>query len=305
MGYQPDPMLSALSSYRLSRQEKPVQAALAWLTFWKNPKELHTLQEFDLYWQGATERANQLGFRLDEFAVGKVTPERLDGMLKARGIQGILLAPYRPAMDDALMRFPFKDYATVRFGRSTDKPYADSITSDQISNAELAFEQMLARGYQRIGLVGSLSATRPYGAGFFWAQELHATLEKIPELNFSEGESMGPKQLERFAAWFKKEQPEAILTDKPELYDWLIKLDYRIPEDIALATLTIHDTPINAGIDQNPMQIGRMATQLLTSHLYAMTKGLPELPCQTLVPGTWIDGDMLPERTGRSLIKRT
>ena len=40
MGYHPDPMLSALSHYRLTSKEKPVQAILAWPNPLKNPGKL-------------------------------------------------------------------------------------------------------------------------------------------------------------------------------------------------------------------------------------------------------------------------
>ena len=82
MGYSPDPMLSALSNYRLNNQEHPVQAALAWINPWNPPEKLRSFKVFDLYWKGASQTAGNLGYRLEEFILKDIStvryePERL------------------------------------------------------------------------------------------------------------------------------------------------------------------------------------------------------------------------------------
>ena len=67
MGYQPDPMLSALSSYRRSNQRKSYQSTIAWLNNWPKRHDLLENPEFYEYFQGARIRAQELGYTLDEF----------------------------------------------------------------------------------------------------------------------------------------------------------------------------------------------------------------------------------------------
>jgi len=44
MGYQPDPMLSALAQYRRSKTTAPISAELAWINCWPVPKKLRSYQ---------------------------------------------------------------------------------------------------------------------------------------------------------------------------------------------------------------------------------------------------------------------
>ena len=53
MGYQPDPMLTALAHYRRGKTMTPVSSSLAWINLWRGPKLLRSFREFELYWQGA------------------------------------------------------------------------------------------------------------------------------------------------------------------------------------------------------------------------------------------------------------
>ena len=93
-GYRPDPMLSALAHYRRSRNTLPVAAELAWINHWPNPRKLRTFKEFNLYWKGAFEEADRCGFRLEEFVLEQdMTLARLENILRARNIRGILLPP--------------------------------------------------------------------------------------------------------------------------------------------------------------------------------------------------------------------
>ncbi|MCU0791263.1 MAG: helix-turn-helix domain-containing protein [Opitutaceae bacterium] len=47
LGYAPDPLLSALASYRRNVHERPVTATLGWVNRWSPPKRLHEFREFD------------------------------------------------------------------------------------------------------------------------------------------------------------------------------------------------------------------------------------------------------------------
>jgi DNA-binding LacI/PurR family transcriptional regulator len=76
------------------------------------------------------------------------------------------------------------------------------------------------------------------------------------------------------------------------------ELGYRIPEDIAVAGTTIFDVPVDAGINQNPEDIGRIAVQMLVSQINLSERGVPAVPCRTLVESAWQDGKSMPDRSG-------
>jgi DNA-binding LacI/PurR family transcriptional regulator len=295
MGYHPDPMLSALSRYRLTSKEKPKQAQLAWLNPLKNPKRLLQNEEFRLYWEGANEIARKLGFELEQFFTEELSLSRMDTIFKTRNIRGVLIAPLVGEIsslnwDD----FPWKNYAVVRLGRSLQGPLAHYVTSAQVSNTVLAYDRVLELGYQRIGFVGNSSKRRMFLAGYTQAQTVHFPNQHLPPLLLDENKPdlMQPD----FTHWMKTHRPDVIITDDIHILDWLKDMGCTVPGDVGILTTSIHDTPVNAGIDQNPLEIGRSAIRLLISLLNEHHFGIPDVRTTILVEGHWVHGSMLPSR---------
>jgi LacI family transcriptional regulator len=94
----------------------------------------------------------------------------------------------------------------------------------------------------------------------------------------------------------KKNQPDAVLTTDSEIPGMIKELGYRIPKDIAVAGTTIYDIPVDAGIDQHPEAIGRIAVEMLVKQINVSERGEPADPCRILVESRWHDGKSLPRR---------
>jgi len=299
MGYHPDPMLSALSHYRLTRKERPMQATMAWFNTLREPDKLRQYEEFDLYWQGAEALAKKLGFHLEEFRTEELSLKRMDDIFKARSIRGILLAPTGlPTTPLEWNEFPWQDYAVVRFGRSLRTPMVNIVTSAQVTNTMLAFEKIYHKGYRRIGFVGNISLRRLFSAGYLRAQQSLPSKLQLSALYYDGGpnQSDAALDLDALEKWMNKEKPDAIITANTLMVGMLQQLGYSVPKDVGIATTSIHDTPIDAGIDQNPVEIGRAAVRTLNSLLNEHHFGMPDIAHQILVEGRWVDGSMLPDR---------
>lgn len=295
MGYRPDPMLKSLARYRHSSKTGPADAVVAWINLWEDPEKLRSYKEFDLWWKGASEAAARLGYRIDEFIVKGMSAKRLATILKTRNIRGILLPPYPEPPTTDLNGIPWEDFTVIQFGRHDNQPPLHFVTSSQASNTVMAFDRIREKGYKRIGFVsGQVHKTRMFGAGFYWTQQYIPRKERLSMLVLDTNSSV--EQKAQLDTWIKKEKPDAILTDMPALPQMLDEMDYRVPEDIGLATTSIHDTPIDAGIDQNPKEIGRMGFITLVSMMNDYENGVPDIQHEILVGGTWVDGSMLPDR---------
>ncbi len=299
LGYTPDPVLAALNQYRQNTQEKSVQATLAWINPYHDPKRLRSMKEFDLYWQGAKAAAKRMGFNLEAFATTQISFARMNTIFKTRNIQGILLAALcRPQFSDKSADFtemPWEDYAIVRFGRSTAYPEAHYVTSAQTQNTILAFEKIREKGYQRVGFISDDSPTKTFCGGAAIAQLSMPEHQRLPFLRFSFEEDPLTRKT-RFQQWLKNHKPDAIYTDCAQIPQFLTELNIKVPQDIALATTSIHDTPIDVGIDQNPEEIGRTAVRTLVSLINGQDYGIPAIRNEILVEGNWVDGSMLPAR---------
>ncbi len=297
MGYRPNPAATALAHSRSCEGNQPVQAALAWLNCWPVPEQLRRYRTFEQYWQGAQASADKLGYRLEEFVCnGQLAPRRLETMLVARGIPGILLPPH--AVQPDWGNFSWNRFSVVRLGRSITEPGGHVVTADQVANTLLAVEKIRARGYRRIGFVGfdSLEDTRwLFEAGFLRAQMGMPPKERVPILGL---DRLNPRASRpALLRWLKKERPDAVLTVCPPLHEMLAQCGYRVPDDIGLAAVSVVDPPIDAGIDQNALEIGRVSVLTLNSLIHDQALGIPESCRQILIPGTWVDGSMLPVRS--------
>ena len=296
MGYIPDPLLSSLSRYRRTSKTKPIQAELAWFNTWENPQRMRDHKEFKLYFEGAAYSAKRQGFQLVELNLIDLPIRRLNTILKTRNIQGILLTPStNKAMVSRLNKLDWSNMAAVRFGHGTDYPKTHYVTSAQMMNTMLAFERAQQLGYQRIGFICEYWQKRYFSVGYSWAQKNLANEQKLPELLLDAADSRAQQQC-KIKAWMKCAKPDAILTDSNHILKMLKMLEYRIPEDFALATTSIDDTEIDAGIDQRPFEIGRAAVRILTSLIAEQSFGIPDCLNETLIEGKWVDGSMMPRR---------
>jgi DNA-binding LacI/PurR family transcriptional regulator len=292
MGYQPNPMATALSHQRQLRHKAAFQSTLAWFNCWPDPKKLRSFREFELYWQGAVQSANKLGYQLEEFVVGPQMPmDRLEKILLARNICGVLLPPTGVTHPDWGV-FSWDHFSAVHLGTKHPTLPVHSVTSDQGLNAMLAFKKILEKGYRRIGFVGSRWHRRMFGAGYFWAQAQHPGQNLPPLLSDS-----SPVDEHLLSAWLKKNKPDAILTEYPDLPLLLEKQGLRVPDDVGLATTSVLDCPIDAGIYQNSEEIGRVGVLVLASLIHDNDHGIPSIHRQILIEGSWVDGKSLPSKT--------
>jgi LacI family transcriptional regulator len=297
MGYQPDPMLAALCHYRRSRSTAPIAAELAWINCWPVPQKLRSYREFDYYWQGALEEARGNGFRLGEFCLNECkTLERLQKILRARNIRGILLPPHG-ALKINWGSFGWDDFCTVRFGHSIQNPRVHIVAGDQLTDGMIAFEHIWNRRYRRIAYVasrGSSIRTARFSAGFLQGQLKVEAKLKLQPLLLDETDYQKDEQL--FLSWLHRTKPDAIFTDLPYLQRMLAKAGYRVPSDVALASTSVLDGNASAGIDQNSKEIGRAAIQMLISLINHNEQGIPEICRELLIEGSWTDGDTLPQK---------
>lgn len=295
MGHRPDPMLSALAHYRRGKRSVPIAAELAWINHWPNPKKLRSFGEFNLYWEGAFAEAERCGFRLEEIVIQKdMHLSRLEGILRARNITGILLPPAGSNVPD-YRSFNWEDFCIVRFGHSFVFPHAHLVSSDQLTDGVIAFENIWKLGYRRIGLVTSAKMHTRFGAGFLFSQMKWSPRTRLPALLLRQESCEDDGRL--LKVWLKENRPDAILTDVSELRAMLQNAGWKVPGDVGLATLSVLDGNADAGIDQNSRVIGKAAVQLLISLINHNERGIPDVCRELLIEGRWVNGSTLPPKS--------
>jgi DNA-binding LacI/PurR family transcriptional regulator len=301
-GYRPDPLLAALSVYRLQKRPPSFHSTLAWVNRWDPPEELRRHKEFDAYWRGGSQAAERLGYRLEDIRwPPEISASRFEQILLARGIQGVLIPPHPVPPDWG--NFDWNKFSIIRLGMSVPAPDSHVVTSDHQRAVLMAFEKMSRYGYNRTGLVVCADFDRHLGGnyigGFAAGQKLFRFRHILPPLLTNEPvyQKQPDKAKHALQKWLVQHRPDAILSAVVDVPNMIRKLGYRIPQDVAVAGTTILDVPVDAGINQNPETIGRIAVQMLVSQINLSERGVPLVPCRTLVESSWQDGKSMPDRS--------
>jgi len=283
--------------YRRGNMASRITAEIAWINHWPDPKKLRRVYEFDLYWQGAVAEADRCGYRLEEFYLDEnMPPQRLEKILLARNAPGILIPPWWQGKYPDWGDFRWERFCVVCFGHTIHSPRVHLVTADQFYDSVLAYENIRNNGYQRIGMVTIVPAGKRlrFLAGYLSAQSQDGTGVPLPPLLFPD--APGEESQSKLVAWLKKTKPDAILTDQVPLRGMLARAGYLVPQDIGLATTSVMDAGVDAGIYQNSNEIGRAAIQLLISLIHHNERGIPRVRREVLVEGDWVDGGTLPPR---------
>jgi LacI family transcriptional regulator len=302
-GYRPEPMLSALAAYRQMKKPPIYHGMIAWLSshssstedFYRTPYPENSL--YRQYYDGACRRANSLGYRVKEYSLNRddMTPERMSNILIAQGVQGIIVPPLSSLGQHINMRWEL--FSAVRFGFSLERPQLSVISSAQYRNSLIVVKKLQTLGYQRIGFFGSHEfddrTDGNFTAGYRSALKKMPHSCHIPLLLTEEGARL-ENTITRIREWVTDWKIDAVVC-VTGMQDELIQAGYRIPEDFAIALLT-HNKGIQgfAGIDEQGYRTGAAAVDCTINMIHCGERGVPDVPFQMLIEGTWTDGPTAP-----------
>ncbi|XHR29729.1 MAG: LacI family DNA-binding transcriptional regulator [Chthoniobacteraceae bacterium] len=289
LGYRPDPMLTALAAYRQSKRPSSFHAVIAWINNWKDREAIFEVPTYRAYYEGACETAQTLGYAVQEFWMHErgMTPARMQHILKARNISGLLLPP-QPS-PGATLHFDFQDFPAITFGFSLQPSVLHLVTCHHSKALDLLMSHLVAKGYRRPGYC-ILDFTDSV-VNYEWVSRLaylytkYPALVPIPRLTSLEHGVI--------AKWIKKYKPDVLIG-----YSFLLSqveaLSYRVPEDIGYASLAVDlADPHISGISQNDRFIGKIAVDLLVGMIHRGERGVPPIPIRTLIDSTWVEGETL------------
>jgi LacI family transcriptional regulator len=288
LGYKPDPMLSALSAYRLSKRPAPFHAVIAWVNNWPVREALLANPVYRGYYEGACQCAKKLGYDMQEFWMYEpgMTPRKLETILKARNIQGMLLPPQRAA--GIHLDIDFTDFFVVTFGYSRHPQNLHLITNNHAQTMDLILSKLVELGYRRPAYCISPSADA--GNNYIWLTRMLCLTERYPQLCQIPRPPLDTKKL---AKWIDKQQPDVLIAYSDSLVE-IESLGYKVPQDLGFASLATypHNSHIS-GADQNDFLIGQTAVNVLVSMINHQERGVPQVPIRTMVDSVWFPGETL------------
>ncbi|MFH1498146.1 MAG: LacI family DNA-binding transcriptional regulator [Verrucomicrobiota bacterium] len=296
LGYVPDPYLSGLSAYRKGLRPAEIHANLAWLSNDRAGESWRDSVAFTHYHLGASERARQLGYRLEEHCLqaAGMTPARLENILHARNIGGLLVVPQPRA--NATLDFCFDRFSAIAFGYTLVRPQLHLVAHHHFRSMETAFRKLLSLGYQRPGLALAVESDQRADNNWsaaFWSEQRHLPARRRVPMLLGE-----PLDKTTFLSWFRRHQPDVVLTIWPKVHRWLTDAGVAVPADTGFALLSVPaDDTRFSGMSENPRVIGAKAVETLVDLIHRGERGPPVPHLSLLVQGAWIDGKTVTVRT--------
>ena len=285
LGYRPNPLVSALMAERGSKGKLASASVLAFLSSEQGPFRPFLARTY----AHARQRAAALGFRLEAFSLcdPRMRPARLAGVLRARGIHGVLVGPLDGA--DTTLAFDVSDFAVVGLGLSIRTPVIFRVAADHFREVQLAVRHARALGYRRIGF----ATPRPVSerledrwlAGFLLAQSRMPDEARVPPWVTASKEELQAK----LNGWIVQHDIDVVIHP--------IEASYfeSAPMPVGLVRLAVSpDDRKYAGIAQNEARIGAAAVEQLVARLHHWSPGAEDASSLLLVQGSWVDGASAP-----------
>ena len=291
-GYEPNALVAQLLAQLRSGKVSSYQSTLGLIYATRAPAELKVITTFREWFAACRQRAEQCGYRMDEFALGEpgMTPERLVRILDARSIHGlIVIGPFEQSIIPPEFDPVWQRSATVVIGIRPVRPALSCAANDQFSTVKQALSALRELGYGRPGLCidpeVDAQVEERFQGGYGVAQKGLPRKDRLPVFAYRRGEQAA------FLHWFESSRPDAIITLHHEVRDWVEAAGYRVPEDLGLVHLDrvpdLHDW---AGTRQNNVSVGYAAIDMVIGQLHRHEMGIPPFQKCVFTNSTWVPG---------------
>lgn len=307
LGYHPNAKVVALMSQLRASRKVGAEACFAVVSFYPTPKPWEEIAHFGHIYRSMSERADQLGYRLEPFWI-KAPGMRLSRarqILDARGIQGLLCFG-SPEVDQEFPR-EFDPYAIVTLGQSI-RTRLHRVTSHFFGDTWRALEKVHALGYRRPGLVlghydeargGSASSSAYLG----WCEQRLGPSAALPILRLEAVEEHS------LLGWLKDHAPDVLVfvhvSHTLDRFREVLRANKaRIPKDLGIVAISqILERGGFAGMQQNQKVMGARMVELLAGLILNLDIGFPEHPRIEMIESDWIEGTTLPPLGRHSRIR--
>lgn len=297
MGYQRNPMLAELATYRHGLRPSAFHGAFAWMVSSSDGEIWDQIPEFRDYYRGATDRAKELGYKLETIDLNQYrdSSRELARVMRSRGIRGCLVCPMpRP---HARIVVSFENVSSVFFGYSVESPQSHRVAAHLYRGVMAIMDELLDRGYRRIGLLIDRYWSERVAMSFvsaYLAKQLQLPLsDRIPPLEFETKTA--------FAEWERQYQPDVVITARGYLKYWPKAVLEKIPDRLGVVDVSVNpESREFAGLNQCSYEIGRLGAQFLTFLVERGESGLPSLRQHMLVEPIWHEGDSILPKIGHN-----
>lgn len=294
MGYRQDAQVDQLMSYLSKRKGRRQLIPLAWINAQKERDAFNRYPWWIPMYEGAKERANQIGFSINEFWLHdpQVRPKRLRSILHAQGIRGAVLTP--PYHLPIWQELDLSGFSVVQASVDPGTGNYNAASLDRAHAMNLLWKNLKAKGYQRIGLYLIHAPDRrvdaAYAAQFLWLSGSYEGQIDIPILHHDSQLSWEEKKKVTYD-WLNHYQPDGVITNNGALLNACEALQIGVPEDLGIGLIhTPPDLDHFSGIRPRSREMGATAIDILAAQFHCGAFDLGNYPINIQLKGTWNEG---------------
>jgi LacI family transcriptional regulator len=282
LGYRPNARVAELMAHIRGARHLPTadRLALVWL---EGTRASSAKNEFRLKILGkARACAAARGYRLDEFWLDSVegNAPRLAGILRARGISGVVFAPVTRARVE--IDWPWDQFAMAVIGTAEWNVSLTRAAHHHYEAMRLALTGLARLGAMRPG--ASISPITNERAHRGWQG---AWLAYAPGSDAAARLLLADPSIAQIRSWLREVKPDALVVDSSHALNRARAAGWRdTPRNTA--SLSCHEGDPHCGVDQGYDLIAAHAVDLVVAQLHRNERGLPAEPRTLLFPGRWI-----------------
>ncbi len=287
LGYRPNPRVASLMAHIRGAQAQAHahRERIAFVWVHTSRREARANPFLKNVFAGARGRAAQMGFALEEFWTedAGMTDERLEQILRARGIVGVVLSPVTTAEAAVTLGWDWRHFSAAVIGNVTWTPELHHAGHHHFLAMRMALLELARLGVRRpaalIDAETNERAKRAWEAAF---------LTHHPEPAAARGlVRVGPGDA---AEWLRATRADALIVSDEALLG--ARGVRTVCRERGLTVITLHwskDTPqALGGINQSYDLVAAQAVDLVAAQLNANETGVPDLPRIMLFPGRWV-----------------
>ena len=292
LGYRPDPEVTRLMAHlRRPREERRGSTFAVIIPELDREGLAHYFPITEMV-KGIVAQADDAGFETEMFFLTDqgMTPARLRGILVARGVKGLIVAPYASGVGTLDMEMGGFSAATC--GYSIVRPGLHRACPNYLQMMDELIDHLQRMHFHRIGFVMTYHrggiGHKLLTSSYLYYQNLLPERERIPILSL---ENVNERDI---AAWLRRHKPEVVISSG-RVFNVLQGMGLAIPGDFFFANIDLSEPPRQAaGMDHRYQLVGREAVNLVITQFMLNLTGVPAFPKVVLVDSHRRDGFTLP-----------
>lgn len=292
LGYRRDPEIARLMEHLRTSRARRSESKIAVIVPELDRQALATYFPIREMLKGIEAQTDGSGFETELFFLTDqgMTPARLRGILVARGVKGIIVAPYASGV--GTLDMDMTGFCAATCGYSIIRPSLHRVCPNYLQMMDELIDHMQRLHLHRIGFVMTYHrggiGHKLLTSSYLYYQSLLRERERIPILPL---ENVNERDLR---AWLRRYKPEAVISSG-RVFNLLQGMGLAIPGDLYFANIDLSEPPRQAaGMDHRYQLVGREAVNLVLTQFTLNLTGTPATPKVVLVDSHRRDGFTLP-----------